>query len=351
MIRMEKDLIKGLVYTRFDEEVGPIPTAFEPQDLSRELTTMVSLKSTTLLAGEKGAVPSSLAILPIPSQGLKGLIKIVRIEDERFRGGANDASFTLLYKESADSIFYKYMNNMELFFDRAEKIIKKLEESRAELDVIQNAVTEIYNSFLNMLNELRENEINEEEEAFPFVEEKDAPLIRNKYKVIVVGNPAVGKTSTVLQFTDKAFKQTYMPTIGVNMSEKKFLHKGELFEFILWDVAGQAKFQRMRKLFYEGSNAQLLIFDLTKPESLKDILKWHQDIKSILKRDIPGFLIGNKSDLINKRNIKDEDIKRIAEELKLDHILTSAKTGENVDEAFFALADKIKAFYENNLFL
>ena len=70
-------------------------------------------------------------------------------------------------------------------------------------------MTEIYNNLIKILDELREQEISEEEEAFPSVDDQDVPITRNKYKVIVVGDPAVGKTSTVLQFTDRAFRQTY----------------------------------------------------------------------------------------------------------------------------------------------
>ena len=78
------------------------------------------------------------------------------------------------------------------------------------------------------------------------------------------GEPGVGKTSVILRFTDRAFKRTYLPTMGVNISEKIISHENDIVEYILWDVAGQAKFQLMRKHFYEGADAQILVFKLLK---------------------------------------------------------------------------------------
>ena len=348
-IRMEKDLIKGIVYVKFDENVGPTPVAYVPETLAPEFLNIINMKCTSVFAGEDGLVPESIAMVPIPSQNLNGLIKCLTIKDENLRGGANDASITVLIKEGSDSIFYKYMKNFEKIFDEAAEKIVKLEQSKADKSEIQAELTEFNKIILKTLEELHEVENKSEELAFPSVDDKGALIDKRKYKVIVVGDPGVGKTSTVLRFTDKAFRNTYIPTIGVSMSEKKFMHGESLIEFVLWDIAGQAKFQTMRKLFYEGANAQLLVFDLTRPGTLIDLKKWSDDINSILPAKLPGIIVGNKSDLVDQRKVSDGEIEIIAKKLNMDYFITSALSGDNVDESFHKLTEAIINFYKNQL--
>ena len=114
-----------------------------------------------------------------------------------------------------------------------------------------------------------------------------------------------------------------------------------LVEFIIWDVAGQAKFQTMRKHFYQSADAQLLIFDLTRPKSFQNVSSWHQDIKEHLGDNIPGLIIANKKDLINDRNVSKEEIKNLEKKLNVKGVETSALTGENVDEAFLKLTKNL----------
>jgi len=346
---MEKDLIKGIVYVKFDENVGPTPVAWMPENLALEFLNIINMKCTSILAGEDGLVPEAIAMVPIPSQNLNGLIKCLTIKDESLRGGANDGSLTLLIKEGSDSIFYKYMSNFESVFEEATAKIAKLEEAKADKSEIQAVLVEFNKSILATLSELHEVENKAEDLAFPTVDKKGAMIDVRKYKVIVVGDPGVGKTSTVLRFTDSAFRNTYIPTIGVSMSQKKFMHGESAIEFVLWDIAGQAKFQTMRKLFYEGANAQLLVFDLTRPGTLIDLRKWADDINSILPSKLPGIIVGNKSDLVDQRKVSDGEIEIIAKKLNMNYFITSALSGDNVDESFHKLTDAIINFYKNQL--
>ena len=93
----------------------------------------------------------------------------------------------------------------------------------------------------------------------------------------------------------------------------------------------------MRKHFYHGANGQLLIFDLTRPKTFKNIINWHQDIKSFIKEDLGGLIIGNKSDLVDLRKVQTDEMTKLVGELGLDFLETSALSGENVDEAFIQL--------------
>jgi small GTP-binding protein len=115
--------------------------------------------------------------------------------------------------------------------------------------------------------------------------------------------------------------------------------KNAIIEFIIWDIAGRGAFQKMRKHFYQGADGVLLIFDLTRAQTFKNLTKWFQDLKSLLKYDLFGFILGNKSDLAEQRIVNSEEIEILAKEINLEYIETSALSGENIDNVFYRLAD------------
>ncbi|TFF90601.1 MAG: GTP-binding protein [Promethearchaeota archaeon] len=348
---MDEKLISGIIYSTFDEERGPIPKIVIPADIEIQLQGAASLKSVGIMAGERNKVPESLAIIPFPSYEMKGLIKILEIRDKGRRGGVNYNSITVLFSEHNDPIFYKYFNNFDqLFAETAEKLIE-LEEKKVDTAELKEVLNTFKAKIKQTLTELRDLEITGDElEAFPesaTIDEdvekgkKDEKLKHYRFKVIVCGDPAVGKTSTILRFTDKAFKSVYVPTLGTNISEKEVRINNNIINFIIWDIAGQSKFQTMRKHFYTGASGQLLIFDLTRPKTFKNIINWYNDIKSNLNTQLHGFIIGNKKDLVEKREILDAEIESISKKLGLEYFETSALTGENVDEAFYKLGETL----------
>ncbi|MHA1766292.1 MAG: Rab family GTPase [Promethearchaeota archaeon] len=342
---MVRSLIKGIIYSKFDEKIGPTSVSWRPNDVSSEIRDVISLKSISILIGENTTIPDSLAIIPFPSLNLKSLIKIGKFNDENRRGGSVDFSLAVIFEEADDLIFYKYINNFtDVFNDSANRIIQ-LEEKNANKAEIEMEIDFFYNEIVSILEELREHEIQDEEIDFPKIDLEKSEKSKFRYKIVVCGDPGVGKTSVVLRFTDRAFKRTYIPTMGVNISEKKIIHNGDEVEFIIWDIAGQIKFKAMRKHFYEGSDAQVLVFDLTHYKSFENIKKWHHDIKSFLLKEIPGIIFGNKNDLKNERKIFEEEIIDISKELGFNYITTSALTGDNIDESFHKLADILINFY------
>ncbi|TFG05535.1 MAG: GTP-binding protein [Promethearchaeota archaeon] len=334
-------MVKGVIYSQFNEKAGPEAIAWDPSNLHAEIRNLVSMKSINLLAGEGGIVPKSLAILPFPSQKLKGLIRALEIKDKTKRGGAIDSSLTLLFDESDDIIFYKYIDNFEKIFTEAATTIKKLYELDPTTPQINEELKKFHGVILETLNDLCSAEFAcEEQEAFPSTDETEKKdLTTYRFKIAVVGDPGVGKTSTILRFTDKAFRRTYIPTVGVNISEKEIVIKDEniIIQFVLWDIAGQAKFQIMRRHFYSGADGQLLIFDLTRPPTFNNVKEWYQDIKNNLNKTIYGLICGNKSDLVDERLVEPAEISTLASELGLEGIETSAMTGKNVDNAFYKL--------------
>lgn len=343
---MDESLIKGIVYSQFNEKMGPAAVAWVPRDKPIDTKEIVSMKSINILAGEDGKIPSALSIIPFPSLNMKGLVKSLEIKDKRRRGGVIESSITLLFSEVNDLIFYKYINNFEdILAESAAKIVQ-LEESKADRMLVEAELDKLFKSSVEILNDLQEAEVRTQEpEAFPKEKEEEIEPSAFRFKIIVCGDPEVGKTSTVLRFTNKAFRRTYIPTVGVNISEKVVFLKDQnaKIEYVIWDLAGQSKFQLMRKHFYKGADGLLLIFDLTRPPTFKNVAGWYQDIKASLKTDLFGFMIGNKADLVDQRKVNPKEIAALAKELKLDYIEASAFSGANVDNAFHKLAESLIA--------
>jgi small GTP-binding protein len=131
--------------------------------------------------------------------------------------------------------------------------------------------------------------------------------------------------------------------LGVHVSDKIFKIKESYVQLVLWDIAGQQKFQTMRQQFYLGSDGLFLIFDLSNPNSLESISNWYFDIQNQLKNRpiLTGFVIGNKKDLTLESDNLSEKGTDLARYLNLGYIETSALTGENVERAFYTIAETL----------
>ena len=164
------------------------------------------------------------------------------------------------------------------------------------------------------------------------------------WKVVVIGNPSVGKTTLMLQFTEKKFNELYIPTIGVQVSVKEIpvTYKGytKTAGFNIWDIAGQQKFSNVRRLFYEGADAVIIVFDITEKQSFVNTSNWYKDYISLENKNF-GVLIGNKVDLEKKRTILPDWGHTLSDKMGFRYFETSAKTGKNVEEIFSYLATNI----------
>ena len=160
-----------------------------------------------------------------------------------------------------------------------------------------------------------------------------------KYKICILGDAAVGKTSLIYRFIEDKFKEDYKSTLGVNLLTKEFeLENYGVVGLQMWDLGGQDSFKRLRKMYLEGSRGALVVFDVTKRESFEKLDGWIQSFKEI-RGDAPIFLIGNKIDLKDEIKVEEKEAQDFAKG-EMDLILTSAKTGENVDKAFHELSKK-----------
>lgn len=166
---------------------------------------------------------------------------------------------------------------------------------------------------------------------------KSGKLPKGEYsmKIIVLGDPQVGKTSIIRRFVDNKFAESYISTIGVDLSRKQInLSKECIISMTIWDIGGQIQTMApYRKRFYQGANFAFLEFDISRKNTFTNLDNWIQDLKKSVDKMVPMVLIANKMDIPNQETTIDE-IKAKAEALNCPFILCSAKTGSNVNEAF-----------------
>jgi len=166
------------------------------------------------------------------------------------------------------------------------------------------------------------------------------------FKITVIGDGGVGKTSLIKKYTKGSFKKEYIKTLGAQFSKYDEKIKNSQVKLFFWDIAGQAEFSFMRPTFYKGSKAAIIVFSHAPEEEEKSfthISDWIEDIKKYCG-DIPIVLFGNKIDLVIKESLDDSKVENIINERSfLGYYKTSAKTGTGVYEAFQAI---IKTLYE-----
>ena len=166
------------------------------------------------------------------------------------------------------------------------------------------------------------------------------------YKICIVGNGGVGKTSMVLRYCENAFKENYIMTIGSNFSTKTVdLPNYPQFQVKLqiWDLAGQKHFSFVRPPFYRGATGIIYVFDLTRRSSFAELLEWRNEVEKVIGQR-PCLIVGNKLDLADqgKREISTQDGESLTSELHATkYFETSAKEGDSVDQVFKILTLEI----------
>jgi len=153
-------------------------------------------------------------------------------------------------------------------------------------------------------------------------------------KIIIIGDSGVGKTSLVKKFVSGHFSKEYKASIGTNIFIKKInLNSTKEISLQIWDIAGQERWVKMRPLYYKGSDGALIVGDLTRKNTFKQIIKfWIPDLKKNCS-NIPFILLANKNDL--KSDFSRIEIEEIGKRVKADSTFcTSAKNGENVEDSF-----------------
>ena len=165
------------------------------------------------------------------------------------------------------------------------------------------------------------------------------------FKVTVIGDGRVGKTSLIKKFTKGKFQEDYIKTIGAQFSKFDAEISGDTIKLLFWDIAGQDEFFFLHPTFYRESRAAIIVYSLEEnnvgKRSFEHITDWHEDIKKYCG-DIPIVMFANKVDLIEENNLDKMNIQEVVKERDfLGYFLTSAKTGQGVIDAFNAIINEL----------
>ncbi|MFX1561843.1 MAG: GTP-binding protein [Promethearchaeota archaeon] len=161
-----------------------------------------------------------------------------------------------------------------------------------------------------------------------------------EFKILLIGEPAVGKTSLIFRFVEDKFEREYKPSIGVDLASKTLDVDDKVARLVIWDIASQEQFAPYRSSFYQQANGALMVFDLTRSETLQAIENWQREVNQYVG-NIELVLIGNKLDLTKKRTVRKSDVQPWIDRYDCTYIETSAKNGDRVEEAFRAISSAI----------
>lgn len=170
------------------------------------------------------------------------------------------------------------------------------------------------------------------------------PIVK-KFKVLIIGDANVGKTSLLLRHVDGKFYEEVAGTIGIDYRSNTYIRDNHRYDLMIWDTAGQERFRNVTKAYYRDADAVLLVFDLTDRISFNHIPRWFKQLLEETGRttdDMVMILVGNKSDKTTKIVVTLPEIQDMVSELGLSsYIQTSAREGNRVNEVFEQLLEKL----------
>jgi Ras-related protein Rab-1A len=343
--------ISEVIIAYFDNLIGPKEIITTPENIPQNLLdfTLNCMVHYFYLDNP----PKERAIfVSLANWQRKALLYIYRQPFDAARRGFREFMLIMLFNEKDDAILYQYEADISpISFEFLHNLIRKIlgkqnDLNKLEVDVML-AVKAKIDHFIEQLNkrliELSQIELNVTEQIqFPEKTKTDDSKKEISFKAVVIGDPSVGKTSTIIRFTNRAFRRSYLPTVGANITEKIVEKPPYSVSMMIWDLAGHNKFSTIRNHYYLGAAGVLLLFDLTNPESFASIPQWYVDVtKALGNQQKVILLVGNKVDLVDERKVTPAEIKALQDRLKLEYIETSAKSGTNIDKAFEILIDKI----------
>ena len=161
-------------------------------------------------------------------------------------------------------------------------------------------------------------------------------------KYIIIGDAAVGKSNLLLRFSQDDFKSEYQLTIGVEFGAKNLDIDNKKYRLQIWDTAGQENYRSITRAYYKNSVCAILVYDITNRDSFEHISSWVEDCLAQSPKTVFMVLVGNKSDLSEKRKVSIEEGQQMAKNNNMIFFEASAKTGDNVDKIFEESAKEIK---------
>ncbi|KAI8821528.1 putative YPT6-GTP-binding protein of the rab family [Fimicolochytrium jonesii] len=175
-----------------------------------------------------------------------------------------------------------------------------------------------------------------------------APLPLRKFKLVFLGEQSVGKTSLITRFMYDTFDNTYQATIGIDFLSKTMYSDERTVRLQLWDTAGQERFRSLIPSYIRDSSVAVVVYDITNRNSFMNTTKWVDDVRAERGNDVLIVLVGNKTDLSEKRQVSTEEGEKRAKEFNVMYIETSAKAGYNVKALFRKIANALPGMEANS---
>ncbi|GAM18139.1 hypothetical protein SAMD00019534_013140, partial [Acytostelium subglobosum LB1] len=171
----------------------------------------------------------------------------------------------------------------------------------------------------------------------------------SKYKLVFLGDQSVGKTSIITRFMYDTFDITYQATIGIDFLSKTMYLEDRTVRLQLWDTAGQERFRSLIPSYIRDSSVAIVVYDITNRNSFLNTIKWIDDVRSERGNNVVIMLVGNKTDLADKRQVSIEEGEAKAKEYEIMFTETSAKAGFNIKALFRKVASALPGIDTNSL--
>ena len=166
------------------------------------------------------------------------------------------------------------------------------------------------------------------------------------YKIVLVGDSGVGKTNIMLRYLNKEFNINTKATVGVEFGSKNIIIDKKVIKGQIWDTAGQERYRAITSAYYKGAHGAFVVYDITLKESFEAVDKWINDLRSNTDERLEIILIGNKSDLEEKRQVTKEEGEEKAKEKEVAFMETSALNCNNIEKAFNEILNKVYLAYK-----
>uniref|UniRef100_A0A1B0CFP3 Ras-related protein Rab-3 n=3 Tax=Phlebotominae TaxID=7198 RepID=A0A1B0CFP3_LUTLO len=161
------------------------------------------------------------------------------------------------------------------------------------------------------------------------------------FKLLIIGNSSVGKTSFLFRYADDSFTSAFVSTVGIDFKVKTVFRHDKRVKLQIWDTAGQERYRTITTAYYRGAMGFILMYDITNEESFNSVQDWVTQIKTYSWDNAQVILVGNKCDMEDERVISFERGKQLADQLGVEFFETSAKENVNVKSVFERLVDII----------
>ena len=168
----------------------------------------------------------------------------------------------------------------------------------------------------------------------------DDQRIKLSFKILLLGDSAVGKTSLLSKYVDNTFQEQHIATIGVEYKDKFIIKNDFNIRLQIWDTAGQERFHSISKNLYRGTNGVFFVYDITREETFNNLKNWIREFQDV-EGDIKGVILGNKCDMEEERVIQEKQLISFSEKFQMPYLETSAKDNINVKEGFELMVDEL----------